>query len=140
ALPFWLAVMSRWLMVNTSIEPMAVMQLVAVLFLLPLAVGLALRLVAPELIDKGSRIVLFASQVMLAVALAAFLVDGLPTMRQLGMRFDLLVASVAAATLGAAHVAAGRIGTNRSALALACVTRHPALPLLVAQGNFPDDM
>jgi len=56
------------------------------------------------------------------------------------MRFDLLVASVAGATLGAAHVAAGRIGANRSALALACVTRHPALALLVALGNFPDEL
>jgi len=140
ALPFWLAVMSRWLMVNTSIEPMAVMQLVAVLFLLPLAVGGALRLVAPALIEKGSRLVLLASQVALGVALVAFFADALPTMRQLGMRFDLLVASVAGATLGAAHVAAGRIGANRSALALACVTRHPALALLVALGNFPDEL
>lgn len=140
AVPCWLAVLSRWLMVNTSIEPIAVIQLVAVLFLLPLAIGAALRLVAPRLMDRASAAVLLASQMLLAIALVAFVVDELATMRQLGVRFDLLVASVAAATLGAAHMAASRIGTNRSALALACVTRHPALALLVAQGNFPDDL
>lgn len=138
--PCWLAVLSRLFMENTSIDLEAVTRLVCVLFLLPLALGLAVRRVAPDVMMDASNVVILGSRLLLLFALVTVFVDVLPLIPQLGKLFAILIVVVAMSTLGIGHVAARRCGAERSALALTCLTRHPALALLVAQTNFPGDL
>jgi BASS family bile acid:Na+ symporter len=134
--PFWLPIMC-WLFVSdASVAPAAVAQLAGVLFLLPLALGTALRRLEPGLMKIASRPVIIAADALLWLALLPLVGDAFAGLPQLGFPFVVAVVCAPSATVLVAVLTRRAGSLERSGLAHLCSSRHPALALLVAESNF----
>jgi bile acid:Na+ symporter, BASS family len=139
-IPCWLTVVS-WLFINdASVDPVAVMRLVGVLFLLPLSVGILLRRLAPELMTRASGFVLIVADALLVVALLSMLGDVLPMVRRLGVGYGVTLTVLCTVTTFLGHFLGGPDARDRSTLALMCAARHPGLALLISRCNFDDHL
>ncbi|HKN66293.1 MAG TPA: hypothetical protein VJW73_08460 [Gemmatimonadaceae bacterium] len=134
--PFWLPIMC-WLFVSdASVAPAAVAQLAGVLFLLPLALGTALRRLEPGLMKVASRPVIIAADGLLWLALVPLVGDAFMGLPQLGFPFVVAVMCAPSAAVLVAMLTRYSGSPERSGLAHLCSSRHPALALLVAESNF----
>lgn len=137
---FWFPVVC-WLFVSdASVAPTAVAQLVAVLFLLPLGVGAAVRRYEPALMKRVSASVIIASDLLLSLALLPLLDGALRVLPQLGVVF--VFAAVCAPSIAVLTGVLTRtsVGRKRSELAVVCSARHPGFVLLVMGANFAGDV
>ncbi len=123
-----------------AMPPAAIAKIVALSVLLPLAVGMVVRLVAPGVADKGARPVLLLAAALLVAALVPVLVTAWPAILSLiGNGTVLLLAALVAVGLVAGHFLAGPVPEERTVLALASGARHPGVAIALAHANFPDD-
>jgi BASS family bile acid:Na+ symporter len=134
--PFWLPIVCWLFMSDASVAPTAVAQLVAVLFLLPLGLGGALRRLEPRLMNIASWPVIIAADGLLLLALLPLVGDALTGVPQLGFGFIAAVTCAPSIAVLAALFTRISAGPERSDLAHMCSTRHPGLALLVAETNF----
>ena len=137
--PIWLAVASQLYLPDASIAPMAVIRLVGTLFVLPLAVAVVLRPLAPSRATASGPIVLVAD---IALLVSVLTVSGnlLPAFHHLGVDAAVAIAGVSIGALFVGHLAGGRDGTDRSVLGVMSGVRHPGLALLIAKYNFDGDL
>jgi hypothetical protein len=134
--PFWLPIMC-WLFVSdASVAPAAVAQLAGVLFLLPLALGTALRRLEPGLMKIASRPVIIAADGLLWLALVPLVGDAFMGLPHLGFPFVIAVMCAPSAAVLAAVLTRSAGTLERAGVAHLCSSRHPALALLVAESNF----
>ena len=134
--PFWLPIMC-WLFVSdASVAPAAVARLAGVLFLLPLVLGIALRRLEPGLMRIASRPVIIAADGLLWLALLPLVPDAFTGLPQLGFLFVVAVVCAPSAAVLVALLMKYSGNPQRAGLAHLCSARHPALALLVAEGNF----
>jgi hypothetical protein len=137
---FWLPVVCGLFVSDASVAPAAVAQLVAVLFLLPLAVGAGVRRYEPALMKSMSGSVIVASNWLLGMALLPLLEDTVRVLPQLGVVF--VVAATCAPSIAVLGGLCTRtsIGRKRSELAAICGARHPGFALLIMGANFAGDV
>lgn len=137
---FWLPVVCGLFVSDASVAPAAVAQLVAVLFLLPLAVGTGVRRYEPALMKSMSGSVITTANALLGLALVPLLHDTLRVLPQLGFVF--VFAAVCAPSLVVLAGLGTRtpLGRRRSELAVICGTRHPGFALLIMGANFAGDV
>ena len=137
--PIWLGVVSQLYLPDASIAPMAVIRLVATLFVLPLALAVILRRLAPSLARASGPLVLISDIILL---LSVLTVSGhlAPAFRQLGVDTAVAIAGVSVGVLFIGHLAGGRDASDRSVLGVMSGMRHPGLALLIAKYNFDGDL
>lgn len=140
SMPFWLAVISKVFIDNASVEPMEVARLASVLFALPLIVGMVLKRLAPGAMRRMQGPLVILANLLLLVATVSLLGDVVPAMRRLGVGFAATAIVLALVALFVGHLAGGRRAADRSAVALLCASRQPALALLIAESNFAGDL
>ena len=135
--PTWVALLSRHFHVSTELPPAVVAAAIAKSFLLPLAVGMIVR--AAWLKGRGDRVADRLIKVGgLAMTAAGVLLlvlhwDILPKTGGRGM--STLIALMLAA-LATGHLLGGPEEDGRTALGIACATRHVGVAVLVAT-SFP---
>jgi BASS family bile acid:Na+ symporter len=130
--PTWVALVGRHLGVEAALDPFFVAGVIAKAFLLPLAVGFALRMAIPTRADRWADRLMTLAWALLVVAAATLLVlhwkifasVSLPGYAALGAML------VAALTIG--HALGGPVPADRTSLAVACATRDVRLAVLVA--------
>ncbi len=112
---------------------------VAMSVLAPLAVGMVIHSVVPNVAKQLVGPVAFVAALMLALGLLVMLVKLGPAMWEL-VGNGTLAAMMAFAILAlvAGHVLGGPLPGNRAALALATSARHPGVAMAIASANFPN--
>lgn len=131
----WLA--ARVFALEVTMAPLAVIRIMALTILLPLAAGMGLKVLFPTmqwpLGDYASK----AGKFMIALAVVALLYASWRSiLDQVGDGSVLAIAALVLAGLVAGHLLAGGSPADRSALAFAAASRHPGLAIAIAGANF----
>jgi BASS family bile acid:Na+ symporter len=134
--PIWVMLLGRYFDVAAEVDPMTVAMVIGKAFLLPLGVGMMLRAIFPKLGDGlADRLIGVAGTVLgvCGLALLASHWDVFLAVRWQGMA-TLLVLLLLALAIG--HALGGPSPDDRTALAIACATRHVGIAVMVAT-SFP---
>ena len=134
--PAWVGLLGRHFDVAAQIAPSTVAVALGKAFLLPLALGMALRAIFPRLGVRLSERLIAGAGVVLGVCallLLATHAELLTSIRWQGMA-TLVTLLLLALAIG--HALGGPSPDDRTALAVACATRHLGIALLVA-ASFP---
>jgi bile acid:Na+ symporter, BASS family len=130
--PTWLAAIGPVLDYPLSLRPERVALVLGKSFLLPLVLGMAVRRLYPAVADRvGNRLMAIAGLILMGCALALMIMhwDILVVARGLGV---LTLGSLIAISLAIGHLLGGPSEDDRTALAIACGTRHIGIAVLVA--------
>lgn len=121
-----------------SAASVAVVMLTMVL--VPLAIGVAIRSLAPAVADRTAPPVAMIGKVLLVLAGLPLLVVAAPAIwRIVGDGTILAIVAFVAAGLAVGHLLGGPDPDHAVVLALSTACRHPAVSLAVASANFPDE-
>ena len=108
--------------------------------LAPLLIGVEIRRLWPEFAHRWTHGVVTAGFALLILCAIPLLGKTLPGMLSLiGNGTLLTMIAFVLVGLGTGHVLAGPTPKERTVLALACATRHPAIALTIAMANFPNE-
>ncbi|KAA9332623.1 bile acid:sodium symporter family protein [Adhaeribacter soli] len=122
--------------VNIAMKEIVASALISVI--VPLFSGIALRYFAPAFSKKFGNPVARISQIMLGIALLPVLVKMFPAVIHLiGNGTVLAIAVFSITGLLAGHFLGGPDPADRSVLAMAAASRHPAIAIAVASANLP---
>jgi BASS family bile acid:Na+ symporter len=125
---------------RTHVGAGVVVRVVGVTVLLPLAVGLAVRRVAPMVAERIAPSAARVGHLLLLAGLLAVLIAVGPAVVSLvGNGTVLVFAAVVVAGLVAGHWLGGPDPDDRTALAIASSMRHPGMALAIARLNFPEE-
>jgi BASS family bile acid:Na+ symporter len=139
-LPLWVELLERYFGRPFQMPPSAIARVVVTTILLPMAVGVIVRVIAPSTAGRLEKPTKVVATVLLLLGAAALLVTALPSV--LGLTGDgslLVMAAFVGIGLGAGHLLGGPQAEESTVLALSTASRHPALALAVARVNFPDE-
>ena len=107
--------------------------------LLPLFVGITLRVVVPGFAQWAARpIGIIASVLLLLSIVPVLFVSARAILSLIGNGTILSLAAFSLLGLGTGYLFGGPEPENRRVLALATSTRHPAIAVAIAQTNFPN--
>src|SRR5262245_58133516 len=130
--PIWLNLLARHFDVAMDLHPLTIAWMIVKSFLLPLGVGMALGALFSKL--AGAFAGKLAALAGLALTAAALLLLALHWDLFLEVRWDgfaaLVVLLVIAMAIG--HILGGPEPSDRTALAIACATRHIGIAVIVA--------
>jgi BASS family bile acid:Na+ symporter len=130
--PAWVALLAWHFGVSTELAAIDVAQVMAKAFLLPLALGMLLRAVAPTLSERvADRVVALAGLGLTLAGLALLVLHWqlFSAVRGPGM-VALVVLLLLALAIG--HLLGGPHPDDRTTLAIACATRHIGITVIVA--------
>jgi BASS family bile acid:Na+ symporter len=138
AVPVWVSLMGRFYGFGASIAPLAVAKVVLPSVIVPLALGMLGRRLAPRLADRVAPWLdgIFKVALVLVVPLLLVLGGRVLIHTRPGTFAAALVIVLASTALGAA--AGGSAVEDRVAVSVAAVNGNPALAMLVFTGVFPD--
>ena len=134
--PLLAGLIGRYLGLSFAVSPLRVAGVIAVIVLLPLVTGMAIRALRPALADRIELPASLVGTVVLRLATLALLVTGLHAIWALianGMVIAIAVLVVVG--LAAGHLLGGPDPDGRTVLALAGASRHPAIALAVAAAS-----
>jgi predicted Na+-dependent transporter len=117
---------------TTAATPMGVASVILKSFLWPLAAGMLARWLLPALADAVSDGLLKVAGVAMAVCALIVLIMGFRSLLEVGLDTLLAFALFTLAAMVAGHMQGGPERANRTALAIACSSRHIGLALLIA--------
>ena len=121
---------------TVDIDLGAMVWILARTLVLPIGLGLLVRRAFPDFADRAGPVIGRAgSVVVLFVVLIAF-VAFIPALRDMDPWSYLVIAAVSLAALGIGHLSGPRDPAERTALAVDCGVRHPALALSIAGSAF----
>jgi len=124
--------------VNIAVPVTTIARVTSAMVMLPLLIGMIIRALAWGFAYRAARPVGRAGTGLLALGALLILVRAWPSMSALiGDGTILTLAAFTMIGLIAGHVFGGPAEDERTALALACSTRHPAIALSVAMANYP---
>jgi bile acid:Na+ symporter, BASS family len=130
--PAWVALLAWHFGVAAQVSPADVAAMIAKAFLLPLLVGMVSHLVAPALSERVAERLLPVGGIVLSLAGVAVLIlhwDIVLEVHGPGLLALLLLILVAMAV---GHYLGGPSPEDRTALAIACATRHVGIAVVVA--------
>ncbi|HSR90557.1 MAG TPA: bile acid:sodium symporter, partial [Gemmatimonadales bacterium] len=137
--PLSILVVDRIKHTEWAVPPMQVAQTVLVSVLVPLVLGYAVRVKAPNLAAKIADPINKFSMALLLLAFLPILYFSRNMIWDLvgrGVIITLVLFTVVGLTVG--HMLGGPDPHNRGVLALATATRHPGVAMAIAALNFPD--
>ncbi len=122
-----------------QMRPAAVLGLVFWSLLLPLAVGIVVRKMAPAFAERAAGPITTIAFAVLVLGVIPILIRVWPAMVSLvGNGTLLAMVLLVLVGLAAGHILGGPDPEDRTVLALSTATRHPAIAIAIAQANFPD--
>ena len=129
--PFSLRLLAGVVSFDTELGPGAVARAILTSFLLPLGSGMLVRALLPGLAARAADPLLGVAGGTLAVISIVLLVAGWRLVAEVGMPSLLAFGAFALGSLALGHLFGGPAPETRTALAVACTTRHVGLALLV---------
>lgn len=134
--PAWVALLSWYFDVATSLSALKVAGSIAQVFLLPLAVGMAVNAMAPELSNRFAERILTIAGLVLVVSGITLLATHWTLVMEVRWPGAVALITLIAAAVAVGHVLGGPNPEDRTTLALACATRHVGIAVVVAT-SFP---
>jgi bile acid:Na+ symporter, BASS family len=139
AVPLSVTLLARFYGVEVGLSAGALAGNVALMVMLPLAVGMLVRRLAPGLVGRIDAWVGNIAVVLLVIAFFPIPVVLLPAIESLAGDGTLMVMGlVAAAGLAAGHLLGGPGPIGRKVLAVTAANRHPGIALILATANGAD--
>jgi BASS family bile acid:Na+ symporter len=135
SMPLWVATLNHAYAGNAAIAPDVLARQVLVAQVLPLAVGVVLRLVGPSLADWLDRRLGRVAAVLVVALTLVVLVNVWSPVIAAGLRVACAIAFITAATLAAGHAMGGPDPAARPVVAICSAGRNPGLALVVATAN-----
>jgi bile acid:Na+ symporter, BASS family len=138
-IPIAMAAFQRLFALPLEMSADSVGRMVLVTILLPLFLGITIRQLVPSFAQDVASPLNFIATTLLVAGVIPVLVKLSPAAMSL-VGDGTLAAMVAfvATGLAAGHLLGGTRRDERSVLALACATRHPAIAVAIAHVNFPN--
>ena len=133
--PAWVALLSRHFGAHVQLAPGTVAMALAKAFLLPLVIGMTFRAVRPKTADWLADRAIKMAGIGLIVCGALLLVNQWRILLHLGGRGMAALVCALFIALMIGHALGGPDPDDRTALAVACATRHIGIAVLVA-GTF----
>ena len=130
--PVWVGLLARYFGVATEISAFSVAKTMAAAFLLPLAVGFVLRALAPAPIERFAGRAIAIAGIALTASSLLLLVTHWQLLLAVGANGSAALLVLMLIALATGHVLGGPVAEDRTALALACVTRHIGIAVVVA--------
>jgi len=123
---------------DITIGPESVARVLAITFVLPLAAGMVLNLFLGKAADRLAPLAVTLSTIIIGVFVLIVLFAQRATLFSLLRDAGFLIVLFAAGSLLIGHLCGGPDPAERTSLAIATVTRHPGLALLMATANLRD--
>jgi BASS family bile acid:Na+ symporter len=120
-------------------EPLEIARQVAIVQLLPIGVGLAIRRFSAPLADELDEFLPAIANVLFLVLALSLLVIGLHLVPQLSILSIVTLAGLAASSLAIGHLLGGPEQTLRAAVAIACIARNVGLALFILTLSHAED-
>lgn len=121
-------------------SPLAVAKLALLSVLAPLFVGIGIHALWPRIAARAARPAVLAGFVVLILSVLPLLFKTWSAVTSLiGNGTLLTMIAFVIVGLTAGHLLGGPTQQDRSVLALACASRHPAIALAIATANFPNE-
>jgi len=117
---------------TVTVTPERVARVILKTFLLPLAMGMLLRLAAPPLSERIGEPLLKISGAIMGLCAFAALLAGFHLVFEVGLPSMLAFAVFTVAAILDGHLFGGPDLSDRTSLAIACSSRHIGLALLIA--------
>ena len=137
--PAALEALQRYFGVELGIAPRAIAVLIFQTVIGPLAVGIALRTLAPDFVEKIVSPLRKGALLLLAAAVLPILFAAFPAIRSLiGNGTVLALAAFVVVGHLAGHLLGGPNADDRAVLAMATAARHPGVALALAAANIPE--
>lgn len=131
-------IVARVMHLEAGLLPVVVVGLVGKVIFAPLVAGILIHHSAPRIAQRIAKPISVLSTVVLLLAVVAILVAAWPATRSLiGGGTLLAIVIMTAVGLGAGHLIGGGTQSDRTVLALATASRHPAIAVAVGQALFP---
>jgi BASS family bile acid:Na+ symporter len=126
--PFAIELVGRFFQMTVHVKVWPIAQLVLATILAPLAVGMAVRPIAPVIASRISKSVALIAASLLAVSVLPLLFSKWPAIVALvGNGTIVAIAAFVLAGLAVGHLLGGPDPQDRTVLALATATRHPGM-------------
>lgn len=139
-IPLALMVFEALFSIPLHMKPLAIAKIASTTVLAPLAIGVGLARYAPRFAARAARPVSRIALMLLVASLLPVLFESWSAMTSLvGDGTLLTMLALAAVGLAAGHLLGGPESENRTVLAIACATRHPAIAIAIAATNFPHE-
>jgi BASS family bile acid:Na+ symporter len=139
SVPLGMAVAARAFGRDDSVSFALMAKTIATGVLIPLAVGLGVRLVAPALAARLAPWVYRLSMVLVLLAFVPIVISIWPALASLvGDGTLLAMAAVTIIALAGGHLLGGPDRVDRGTLAIASAVRHPGIAMMITSGNFAD--
>lgn len=137
--PLTVSLLSAAFRADARISPGAVARLMLGSVMLPLAIGMLIRRIAPSLAQRAAPVVSRLAGILLIVGVLPILVAIAPAIwRLVGDGTLLAIMAVVIVGLLAGHYLGGPDPRDRATLAISSAMRHPGIALLIAGANFTD--
>jgi BASS family bile acid:Na+ symporter len=139
-IPVTMALLGALFGLAVTVRPATVANVVGDGILLPVAVGMGLRRLAPVLANKLLKPVNIIAKLMLVGGLIPLLIVTWPAMHAVvdnGTLFAIVAITVIG--IGVGHTLGGPAPEDRPVLALATACRHPAVAMAIASTVFPTE-
>lgn len=138
-IPITMEIFARITGVSLTMQPRSVSIVVLTTILLPLLVGIVIGNIAPTPVDRAAKPIGILASVLLILSALPLLIGSARTVFSLvGDGTVLSLAGFALVGLIIGHLLGGPELDNRSVLALATASRHPAVAVAIAHTNFPE--
>jgi BASS family bile acid:Na+ symporter len=125
---------------DLSVPPLAIARTVLMSTLAPLAVGMLVRRVWPDVAARLAPKLSAVATVVLLIGLAVILIAGrIAFVSLIGDGTLLVFAIFALIGLAVGHALGGPDRDDRAALALACASRHPGVAIAIGAALFPGE-
>jgi len=135
SMPLWVATLNQVYAGHASIDPGLLARQVLVAQVLPLGVGIVLRLVRPGVADwLDRRLGRVAAALVVGLSLVVLVNVWTPVV-DAGLRVAVAIAFITVATLAAGHLLGGPDPKARPVVAICSAGRNPGLALVVATAN-----
>ena len=138
--PLAMQLMGRFSGVPLQMTASSVAKLVVIAALLPIALGLVVRRLAPAVAGKIARPISMVATIVLLLCGAAILYMAAPAVWSLVGNATIAVLGIFVVVgLVVGYLLGGPEEENRTALAIATSSRHPGIAIAIAQANFPQE-
>jgi BASS family bile acid:Na+ symporter len=134
--PSWIELLSRYFDRDVELSSLTVANVVGRAFLLPLLAGMAVRALNPALFERVSDLLMKVAGLVLTLAALVLLIGNWRLLLEIQSPGMLVLVCLMIVALVIGQALGGPADDDRTALAIACATRHVGIAVLVAS-TFP---
>ncbi len=136
--PISLTILSMFFVRSASVPVGEVAYTIATVFLAPLLAGMVVRQLWPAQAERISDPIISMANIILLGLVLLILATNLSAIFVVGPSGFAIIVVMTFAALAIGHALGGPDPNDRTALAIACASRFPALVMLIASLNFPN--